>query len=248
MTLIISVRSPEGIVIAADSLSTAKEKEQLSSTTFSHTQKIFPFYGKYGVGIFGAGLIANEAVSSTIRLFEEDLKEKGILFKEIIEIGQKLGDYFHNLLKDQLETENKSLDILQPNQFAYGFQIIGYDNTDPKTVEVHVGQKVHYRVREEFGSTYSGSGEIVHAIWGLSKTHPDNQHPYPLFSLQDAIDYADFLIRTTIAHQQFSLRTPEVGGDIDIAVVTLFDGFQWIRQKPLNQILKGNQDGTSSDS
>ena len=240
MTLIVSVRSPDGIVIAGDSLSTLKDKGQLSASTFSHAQKIFPFYGKYGIGTFGAGLVANESVSATIRLFEEELKEKGTSFNGVTEIAQELSNYFHNLLKEQLKIENRSFDILQPEQYVYGFQVVGYHNTAPQTVEVHIGKKVRQQVRDKFGSTYSGSGEIVRAIWGLSKTHSENQHPYPLFSLQDAIDYAEFLICTTIAHQRFSLKTPDVGGDIDIAVVTLFDGFQWICQKPLNQILKGN--------
>ncbi|MDE0011732.1 MAG: hypothetical protein OXU36_11325 [Candidatus Poribacteria bacterium] len=240
MTLIVSLRIPDGIVIAGDSLSTVKEKGQLSPPTFSHAQKIFPFYGKYGVGIFGAGLVANESVSIAMRLFEQDLKEKETSFKGVTQIGEKIGNYFHNLLEEQLNSENKSLDTLQPEQFVYGFQVIGYDGTDPKTVEVHVGKNVHCRVRKEFGCTYSGSGEIVQAIWRLYKTHPENQPPYPLFSLQDAIDYAEFLIRTTISHQRFSLKISNVGGDIDVAIVNHFDGFQWIRQKPLNQILGGN--------
>ena len=81
---------------------------------------------------------------------------------------------------------------------------------------------------------------MVQAVWGLHKTHPESQPPYHVFSLQDAIDYAEFLIRTTIAHQRFSQTIPNVGGDIDIALVTPFDGFQWIRQKPLGKLLEEN--------
>jgi 20S proteasome alpha/beta subunit len=240
MTLIVSVRVPDGIVIAADSLSTAKEEEQSSAITFSHAQKIFPFYEKYGVGIFGAGLIANESVFVAMRLFEQDLKEKETSFKGVSEVAQEIGNYFHNLLQEQLETENKSLDFLQPGQYVYGFHVVGYDDADPKTVEVHVGKNINPQIRKELGCTYTGNGEIVQAIWELYKTDTANQPPYPLFSLQDAMDYAEFLIRTTTAHQQFSKKRPDVGGNIDIAIVTFFGGFQWIRQKPLNQILEGN--------
>lgn len=88
----------------------------------------------------------------------------------------------------------------------------------------------------------------MQAIWRLYKERPEDQPPYPLFSLQDAINYAGFLIRTTIDHQQFSQKIPDVGGDIDVATVTLLGGFQWIRQKPLNQILEENLNGTSSNS
>ena len=44
--------------------------------------------------------------------------------------------------------------------------------------------------------------------------------------MQDAINYAQFLIGTTIAHQQFSARMPNVGGHIDVALVTPFDEFK----------------------
>ena len=57
------------------------------------------------------------------------------------------------------------------------------------------------------------------------------------FSLQDAIDYASFLIRTTSEYQRFSGKWQTVGGDIDIALITNRNGFQWIKQKPLYKML-----------
>ena len=245
MTLIVSVRTPDGIVIAGDSLSTMREENQ-AVTTFPHAQKILPFFGKFGVGIFGTGQLPNKSVHVAIRLFEQDLKEKKISLKGAPEIARKMGNHFHDILKEQLEKENKSLNTLQPDQFVFGFHVIGYDDTGPKTVEIHVGQSVHCRVREGFGCTFSGNGEVVQAIWGLYKTHPEDQPIYPLFSLQNAIDYAEFLIRTTILHQQFSQTIPNVGGDIDVALVTPFSEFQWIRQKPLGEILEGTSYGTGS--
>ncbi len=244
MTLIVSLRVPDGIVIAADSLLTVKKEGQPTSS-LSYTQKVLPFYGRFGVGILGIGLLANKSVHVAIRSFEQDLKEKETPFKGVTEIAEKIGNHLHDLLKKQLNQENKSLNTLQPGQFALGLQVVGYDNdTNPKTVEVYVGKNVHCEVRKEFGCTYTGSGEIVQAIWSLYKTSSESQPVYPLLSLQDAIDYAEFLIRTTIVHQRFSRKTPDVGGDIDVALVTPFNEFQWIRQKPLGEILEGTLYGT----
>ena len=50
-------------------------------------------------------------------------------------------------------------------------------------------------------------------------------------TLQDAIDYAIFLIRTTIDYQRFATMVPTVGGDIDVAIITHHGGFQWIQEK-----------------
>ena len=272
MTLIVSLRIPDGIVIAGDSLSTMMGQGQLeaaigvtcpdcghqheiqgklptppvAATTFSYAQKVFPFFGKFGVGTFGTGLLAGKSIYFAMRLIEQRLRCNKTSFKGVTEVAKKIGAEIHNLLKEQLKLENISVDALPPDQFPLGFQVVGYDDTNPKTVEVYVGKKVHYRVQEGLGCTYSGNGEIVQAVWGLYKTQPKSQPPYQVFSLQDAIDYAEFLILTTIAHQRFSQTIPTVGGDIDIALVTPFDGFRWIRQKPLSKVLEGKQDETDS--
>ena len=239
MTLIVSVRTPDGVVVAGDSLLPLPRKDSpVPQKTFPYGQKIFPFCGKFGIGAFGgAGLLENKSIYSIIRLFEEKLKETSPI--GVTDIAEKIGNEIHGLLKEQFKRENTSMDTIPQDQAVLGFQVIGYDDTDPKTVEVHLGKAVHRRVQHAFGSTISGSQEVVQAIWGLYKTQPESQPPYPLFSLQDAIDYAEFLIRTTIDHQRFSRTMPSVGGDIDIALVTHFDGFQWIRQKPLGEVLEG---------
>lgn len=273
MTLIVSLRIPDGIVLAGDSLATllmgqgqidaalsvtcpecnhAHEIQQtllipgVPATTFSYTQKIFPFLDKFGVGTFGAGLLAEKSVYFAIRLFEERSQEKKS-FTGVTEVAKEIGEEIHNLLTEQLKRENTSVEDFPANQIFLGFQVVGYDDTEPKTVEVLIGKEVRLQPLGNLGCTVSGSREIVQAIWDVYETDPGSQPPYPAFSLQDAIDYAEFLIRTTVAHQRFSQQIPNVGGDIDIALVTPFDGFRWIRQKPLGKILGGNRDDTDSD-
>ncbi len=263
MTLIVSLRIPDGIVIAADSLSTLMAGGQFETTfdvtcpscnhqheiqskspifplpgaTFSYAQKVFPFLGKFGIGIFGAGLIANKSVYFIMRLLQQKLES--ISSEGVTAIAQNIGDKIQNLCEQQLKRENIDIDVLPDNQAVLGFQIVGYDDIEPKTVEILVGKNMKYQVMDQLGCTVSGSREVVQAIWELYERNPESQPPYPVFSLQDAIDYAEFLIRTTIAHQRFAQTIPNVGGDIDIALVTPFDGFQWIRQKSLGKILEG---------
>ena len=57
---------------------------------------------------------------------------------------------------------------------------------------------------------------------------------YDMMSLQDAIDYAIFIVRATIEAQRFNQSAiMGVGGQIDIAIVTP-NGFQWIQKKILH--------------
>ena len=264
MTLIVSLRIPDGIVIAGDSLLMLMKQDNIDhkidvtcpdcnhkhkisnrlsmppapATTLSHAQKILPFCGKFGIGIFQTGLIDNKPVHSTIRFFEQSLKEQDISFESVTEIAKKIRVETHNLLKAQLEQENTSMDTVSDDLVLLGFQVVGYDGTEPKTIEISLGKGARSRVKATLGCTVSGSQEIVQAIWNLHRGNPGIQPPYNLFSLQDGIDYAEFLIQTTITHQRFSRMIPNVGGDIDIAVITPFDGFRWIRQKPISKILE----------
>lgn len=49
--------------------------------------------------------------------------------------------------------------------------------------------------------------------------------------VRDAIDFADFLVETTKRSVRFLPGADTVGGDTDIAVVTRYEGFKWIRRK-----------------
>ena len=264
MTLIVSLRIPDGIVIAGDSLSTLLGQGQLDIninttcphckrnhkiqqkapipnlplTNFSYAQKVFPFFETFGIGAFGAGLLANQSIYFAMRAVEQKLKDNNTHFNDVTQVAQKIGDEFHDLLQKHLELEKKSLNDLQPNQIVIGFQVVGYDGYDPITVEVSIGKDVKTRPLKGLGCHVSGSEEIAKVFIGLYKD--ESQKPqFNLFSLQDAIDYAEFMICTTITHQRFTRMPNKVGGDVDIALVTPIDGFQWVRQKPLSKILEG---------
>lgn len=49
--------------------------------------------------------------------------------------------------------------------------------------------------------------------------------------IQDAIELADFLIDLTIRYSRFSPGTATVGGPVEIAAITKYERFKWIRRK-----------------
>lgn len=59
------------------------------------------------------------------------------------------------------------------------------------------------------------------------------QIPYQVLPLQDCIDLAIFLIRTTTAAQNLSIGVRGVGGVIDVAAITKRDGLTIIQRKEL---------------
>ena len=57
--------------------------------------------------------------------------------------------------------------------------------------------------------------------------------PYQFLPLQDCVDLAIFLIRTTATLQGWAAGTRGVGGAIDVATITRTDGFRAIQQKEI---------------
>lgn len=260
MTLIISLRIPDGIVIAGDSLSTMMAEIhvmgevdvicpncghqhkvgptpinnfQFPSTTFSYAQKIFPFMGRFGIGIFGLSQYAGKTAFFIVRELEQEIRENGSTIKNVSEAANTIGTRLHELLKQTIP----SIDDASDDWKIGGVQVVGYDDNTAKTIEVSLGKQISQIVSESHGCTYSGQGDVVRAIWDISKKNPGSQTDFGIFSLQDAMHYAEFLIGTTASFQQFSRTIPQVGGEIDIALVTPFTGFRWIKQKELGKII-----------
>jgi hypothetical protein len=57
--------------------------------------------------------------------------------------------------------------------------------------------------------------------------------PWQFLPLQDCVDLAIFLVRTTIAYQRFIVGVRGVGGAIDVATITRTDGFDEVQAKQI---------------
>jgi hypothetical protein len=93
-----------------------------------------------------------------------------------------------------------------------------------------------------FGAAWSGQTDILTSILipvvvkDEKGTEKVVRSPSPIIwdamSLQDAIDFAIYAIRTTIDTMRFQARPKNVGGPIDVLVLTP-DEARWIQKKEL---------------
>ncbi len=155
--------------------------------------------------------------------------------------------YFHAQLVAQLKKMELSIELQPDDWFPFGFQFAGFarvGNGEPisRTHLISIGKKTKVDVYDEIGCTISGDPTVVNMLWEA----PSHRLNLASFSLQDAVDYAKFLIRTTSDYQRFSGNMPTVGGDIDIALLTNHRGFQWIAQKELYRMLDTADNRTST--
>lgn len=265
MTLIVSLRIPDGIVLAGDSLATMMSDVNVQadlnvtcpqcghqhvisgapvghlnvpSTTYSYAQKVFPFLNEYGIGTYGIGQLTGKTIYFAMRELEKEIKSSEKIPSGVEAVADAIGARAQELLRQQVQ----NIDQAPENWFAVGFQIVGYENSVAKTVIIELGKTINKAVFDKLGCTRTGQAHVVDAIWALYKQRPDDQAQYTNFSLQDAIAYAEFLIGTTAAYQRFSRTIPQVGGEIDIALVTPFTKFKWIKQKQLSRIIGGQDE------
>ena len=266
MTLIISLRIPDGIVIAGDSLATMQTQLNVvtdvpvvcpqcghnhvisqhfagafnvPSTTLPYSQKVFPFMGKFGVGTFGDAILFGKTIYFAVRELEQELKQSNHNITLVSEAADKIGSRIQELLRKQLLSLNQNLDNADNAYMPIGFHVVGYEADVATTIEVLIGKDITKNSHTGIGYVANGQPVIVNLLHQLYSTDQNEQPLLEGFSLQDAIGYAELLIGTTALHQQFSRKIPGVGGDIDVALVTPFDNFKWIKQKELSRILGG---------
>src|SRR6185436_14635353 len=119
MTLIVSLRIPDGIVIAGDSLATMMSQMNLvgevnvkcpqcehehtvgpvpvgqltvPSTTYSYAQKVFSLFGKYGVGTYGAGQLSGKTIYFAMRELEEEVAKTGGTPDTVLKVAEMIGE------------------------------------------------------------------------------------------------------------------------------------------------------------
>ena len=262
MTLVVSLLIPDGIVLAGDSLATIEtlntlqgqvdvtcpscqhqhtapaviQGSNIPATSFPYAQKIFPFMQRYGIGTAGAGQLHGKSIYFIMRQLEAEVlrQPKSKRPKGVSDLARLVASRATSLLHAEAKAYNLDPAIITPGYVQ--FEVVGYDGEDPKIVRLYIGATCESREATTPGSFLIGISDVAAALWNVRKDIP----LYHNFSLQHAVEYAEFLISATASHQRFYGTLPSVGGAIDIALVTPFDGFRWIRQKPLFEAIIGD--------
>lgn len=250
MSLVIVTYVPEGIVMASDSRQSitiegktpdGKEFPKIDTINSDNVYKTFLLSRKdkrdkpifeVGVQSFGQDLLGGISTASHIKRFsEERLTDED----DVTTIPKKLVEFFRELF---------------PNANT-GFHVAGYKKEDkvsiPYVYYCHVAKNIIERKnlkpdgKVAYGATWSGQIDVLAGIIQPSlmpgpegKAVPLQKPPiiWDAMALQDAIDFSIYAIRTTIDTIRFQARPKNVGGPIDVLVITP-DGARWIQRKEL---------------
>jgi hypothetical protein len=219
-----------------------------ASSTLSFAQKVFPFLDDYGVAVFGLSALGPKTIFNHLKGFERKLRAERELAQsqEDIEASAKtkgvqvVAARIHSFCNEVFNQAFPQAERSGLPQTVFGLQVVGYDTDDSpvaKTVEMSFGQTTQLNVHEGLGITASGDTRLALGMFDTCK-RLQMEPMVSALSLQDAIDYADFTVRMTAGVQRFANMIPTVGGDVDIALITSYSEFRWIKSKALARVLE----------
>lgn len=243
MSLVIVTYVPEGIVMASDSRQfltvegkTPDGKDfKVEAPASDSVIKTF-FLGNQRIGIsnFGQDLLIGVPMASYIRKF---IEEELTAADDVTTIPKKMVEYFRRSFPDA----------------NAGFHVAGYKKEGkisvPYVYYCHVSRNSFERrnIKPDgslaYGATWSGQIDVITSIVnpvvikdekGVDKVIRAPAAPiiWDAMTLQDAIDFSIYAIRTTIDTMRFQARLKNVGGPIDVLVIAP-DEAHWVQKKGL---------------
>ncbi|WP_175577791.1 hypothetical protein [Mongoliimonas terrestris] len=250
MTVIVTVKINDGIVLASDSASTFGIGQ-----IYANAEKIVNVIKGMPIGalVTGSGNIGSESINTIIKDFRRDLTLGMINFDVSSYTIASLTELLANYIAPKLTSES-----LLVRMCGYS---AGRPHSEVHDLKIHEGRVIgieQLRGESDWGLSWAGEYEPLNRlILGLPgtlddtlKSKVDNAQErealhseicrdaftyfaLPAMPIQDAIDLARYLVQVTIGYIQFNVRQhpKTVGGPIEIATITKHEGFKWVQRK-----------------
>lgn len=244
MTIIVGVATPEGLVLAGDSRTTNTFDNERHRIASDNAQKLFSVEGM-GVATFGMAFLGRDTIAGVMDQFAAHVSDAERSSVEVF--AKSLGDFFDQRFTDALQEVGGEWDV-DENGFPLGFLVAGYDSEGIGTImEVLIpsAEIAEFKATTTGGGTmWRGQTDVIGRLlrgvdWpslgeiganfsdeqveDLEKLQYSDLSP---ITLQDGIDYASFLVRTTIDMQRFSDGTlaspgavPACGGPLQVLAI-----------------------------
>ncbi|MGQ9571753.1 MAG: hypothetical protein ACUVV3_00975 [Dehalococcoidia bacterium] len=235
MSFVVAVYVPEAIVMASDSRQTLTLKGSVETVNSDFTYKTFLLSRQQvGVSTFGQAVLGGVSVQSQVERFAEEVVED----KDDVEaVARKLVSHLHERYPEA----------------DTGFYVAGYRREGrasvPHVYYCHVKKNVVQRRNVNpqtgdvtYGTTWGGQVDVITRLLKAKQVlGPEGQVleitgariNWHLMNVQDAIDFAIYAVRTTIDTMRFEARPKNVGGPIDVLLITP-QGSRWIQRKELH--------------
>jgi hypothetical protein len=243
VTIVVGVTTPDGLVLASDSRTTFTDGDRHRIVS-DNAQKIFPV-GRMAVAAAGSAFIGPDTIAGKMDRFIAQLDAKAN--RDYDRFVDALGDFFDAAFNEWLKADGRTWDT-ETQGFPLDLLVAGYDDRGVGHIKELLipGPKVgEFPVDTiEGGTVWRGQtdviGRLLNGVDWAELGASDEPLPEDLtkrlqglaydalspITVQDAVDYVTFLIRTTIDMQRFSDGTvahpglvPACGGPIHALVI-----------------------------
>lgn len=227
--------SDSRLTLNADQVTPSGQRVFLAAGMSDSNYKTFLAQDRIGISTFGQADINGAPIGGFIDTFIREHLPEALSISE-----------FANALNNHFRTFKPIPDA--------GFHIAGYEETDngikqmvfrvaPFHNSVVLTNSDTPQGEPSQGVSWDGEGDILARLLQPVYTRDNNgdfhqlpyfQIPWQFFTLQDAIDFAVYAIRTTIDSVRFLPRAKTVGGPIDVLVLKPNKSI-WISRKELSR-------------
>lgn len=234
MTIIIALKVAAGLVLAADSRLTIQEDGRTVFLSDTNT-KLFALKG-HPVGIMtcGSSFLQGRAVASWLESFANHrAPAPTCTFEEIVEaLVAYLPPPDQGSVTVVLAgfgpgaTQGMDAQLFKVTVFASG-EVHRFDLSNSAIFwdgEFEAITRLLLGFAPVYGNLLTGRAEF-----GQGETRV----PYYAFTLEEGVDYLEFLATTQVRFQRFASVPPTCGGPIDVATITPEQGFVWVESKKL---------------
>lgn len=248
MSIVVSVKVHDGIVLGAESMTQIFGSDAQGTVgvvkTYENAQKLYQV-GELPMGVmaYGIGNIGPRSIGSFISEFSRKVGD----IKKVEDVAKELSGFLKKVHEEGFKD-------LRPEQRPdLGVFIGGYSEGEPLAEEWEFNvprAETPKRVRPlaQFGASWRGvsipftrlyrgidprlEDELIKA--GVKKEILDKFAPAPIvfdgMPVQEAIDFAVFILQTTINMAKFEIGPPSCGGPLWVAVISPLTKFQLVQR------------------
>lgn len=245
VTIVTCVKVRDGLVLGTDSMAHITRQQQFLRF-YENARKLFQV-GKLPMGAmsYGLGNLGNRSIESLMREFGESLEGR----VSVNTVGKELFGFMKE--KYDALAEGMPEDEELP---ALGFYLAGYSRGQVFAEEREFqlprdSEPLTPRNKEEFGAAWRGVEAPFHRLSkgygflvrqrlesaGVTAEQAgellDDLEIDVIFDgmpVQDAVDYATFILKTTIGYTTFAMDVSPCGGPLQVATILPDNGYEWL--------------------
>lgn len=258
MTIVVGVASPDALVVASDSRMVYIDGER-SRVASDFSRKLFSVGDRWVVASYGDAFVGRTTIHGLMGEFVAHLG--GAIPDDVEALAGELGGFYDERFAAARQESEETWDVDELG-WPLGFLLGGYDEHGVGHIrEVLIPGS--YEPPEsaitttEGGVLWRGQTDVIRRLlWGVDWTALETLEvevpeeleeamlglqyiSMPSITIQDAVDWASFLVRTTIGMQRFSDGlaclpglVPSCGGPLQVIAVTR-RGVRWIQRPTL---------------